>query len=169
MRLRVLATTVLTGLALLLGAGSASAHAALVSSSPEDGSSIEQGPDQVLLTFNEKISPNFATVTVVGPDDNLWSKGEVVVDGSTVSIDVGELGPVGQYQVAFRVTSADGHVVNGIRTFNLTQEGSGTPGESVAVDVEEDSGSSILYWLIPLVVVVFAVALVFALRRPKKD
>lgn len=168
MRLKVLATAVLTGLALLLGAGSASAHAALISSSPEDQSEVDQGPDRVLLTFNEAISPNFATITVVGPDGNLWNKGDVTVDGSTVGIAVGDLGPVGEYKIAYRVTSADGHVVNGVRTFNLSQEGTGTPGASVSADSAESSGTNI-WWFVGAAAIAFAVALAFVLRRPKKD
>ncbi|WP_038171689.1 copper resistance CopC family protein [Tomitella biformata] len=168
MRFKAVALGLLTGAALVLGAGSASAHASLTSVDPADQSEIAQGPDEVQLTFNEAISPNFATITVVGPDNNLWSTGDVLVDGSTVGIKVGDLGPVGEYKIAYRVTSADGHVVDGIRTFTLTQEGSGTPGKSVVAD-DSDSASTSVWWIVGAAVVAFAVALAVALRRPKKD
>lgn len=167
MRLKILATGLLTGLALLIGAGSASAHAALIATDPVDGSEVAQGPERVQLTFNEAISPSFATLTVVGPDDRLWSKGDVTVEGSSISIAVGDLGPVGEYHIAYRVTSADGHAVQGINSFTLTQEGSGTPGASVK-EAESDSGLS-MWWFIGAAGVAFAVALGFALRRPKED
>ncbi|WP_188829605.1 copper resistance CopC family protein [Nocardia camponoti] len=112
----------------LFGAGIASAHSGVISSTPEDGATIETGPARVSLTFNEELQPTFPTLTVVGPDARLWSKGKAVVDGRTVSVEVGELGPVGEYTIAFRVTSADGHPVSGTRHFTLSKAGTGTPG-----------------------------------------
>lgn len=169
MRFKAVVIGVLTGAALLLGAGSASAHAALLSTDPVDKSEVEQGPDEVSLTFNEAISPNFATLTVVGPDGNLWSNGDANVTGSVVSVEVGDLGPAGEYKMAFRVTSADGHVVDGIRTFTLSQEGSGTPGTAVNTDESENSSGIGVWPFVAAAVLAFVVALGFALRRPKKD
>ena len=44
-----------------------------------------------------------------------------------VDCSAAPLGPVGVYQVNYRVTSADGHPVTGQRTFRLTVAGTGTP------------------------------------------
>ena len=77
------------------------------------------------VTFNEALQESFASLTVVGPDGNLWSKGDPAVEGPTVSAELGDLGPAGVYTIAFRVTSADGHPVSGTRTFTLTQDGVG--------------------------------------------
>jgi len=99
--------------------------------------------------------------------------GDPAVEGSTVSVAVDGLGPVGEYTVAFRVTSADGHPVSGTRTFTLTQEGTGAPGEpasgtSETADGNEsgDSGPAV-WWFVVAGVVVIAGGLVFALRKPK--
>lgn len=169
MRLKMLAATLLAGAAMLIGAGPAAAHAALLSTDPADQSSVSQGPPEVSLTFNEAISPNFATLTVVGPDGNLWSKGDPTVSGSTVSVKVGDLGPAGEYKMAFRVTSADGHVIDGVRGFTLTQDGTGTPGEAVKKPSEDGSSNLTVWIFVGVAAVAFAVALGFALRRPKKD
>jgi hypothetical protein len=67
-------------------------------------------------------------MTVVGPDGNLWSVGAPQVHGTVVSVGVRPLGPTGNYAVNYRVTSADGHVVSGSWSFQLTTPGSGTPG-----------------------------------------
>ncbi len=159
--------------AAMLGAGVASAHSAIVEMSPPDGSAVDVGPDRVTLTFNEAISPDYANLTVVGPDGNLWSRGEPTVSGNTISVPVGELGPAGTYTVAVKVTSADGHVVGYTRSFELTQPGDGTPGpkaDASETDDESDSGGGVQWWwfVIPAVVL-FGGGLWFALRNPGDD
>lgn len=168
MRLKLLAATLLAGAAMLLGAGPAAAHAALLSSDPADQSSLSAGPAEVTLTFNEAISPNFATLTVVGPDGNLWSKGDATVAGPTVAVKVGDLGPAGEYKIAFRVTSADGHVIDGVRGFTLTQAGDGTPGAAVGTSSDGGSSDLTVWYFVGAAVVAFGVALGFALRGPRK-
>ncbi len=111
-----------------LPAGAASAHAARVSAEPADHAAVSIGPSRVSATFNEDLQTTFAAMTVVGPDGNLWSTGVPQVHGTVVSVGVRPLGPTGNYVVNYRVTSADGHVVAGSWTFQLTTPGSGTPG-----------------------------------------
>ena len=60
---------------------------------------LATGPAQVSATFNEHLQTAFAAMTVVGPDENLWSTGEPRVDGAVISIDVMPLGPAGTYTV----------------------------------------------------------------------
>ncbi|MFF0541493.1 copper resistance CopC family protein [Nocardia thailandica] len=158
------ALTLLAGV--LTGAGAASAHSAVTGSTPEDGSTVEVGPARAAVTFNEELQQNFPSLTVVGPDGHLWSKGAPVVDGRTVSVELGELGPVGVYTIAYRVTSADGHPVRGTRTFTLSKEGHGTPGpkpgEDRAAGADDDGGVPV--WLfIAGGVVLFGAGLAFAL------
>jgi hypothetical protein len=62
----------------------------------------------------------------------VWSAGEPTVAGAMVSIALRPLGPSGTYTVNYRVTSADGHVVSGSWSFQLTVSGTGTPGPPVA-------------------------------------
>ena len=80
---------------------------------PADNAAVSTGPVQVSATFNEDLQTTFAAMTVVGPDGNLWTAGEPLVHGTVVSVGVRPLGPVGNYTVNYRVTSADGHVVPG--------------------------------------------------------
>jgi hypothetical protein len=54
------------------------------------------------------------------------------------------LGPIGDYTVNYRVTSADGHVVSGSWSFRLTVVGTGTPGP--AAQPANDSGDDIPIW-----------------------
>ena len=75
----------------------------------------------------------FAAMTVVGPDGNLWSTGEPTVEGTVISVGVRPLGPAGTYTVNYRATSADGHVVSGSWSFQLTAAGTGSSRSRQAV------------------------------------
>lgn len=159
---------VLTALLWLLAgpiAGPAGAHSAVVGSDPADGATVDTGPARVTITFNEPLQPNFPAMTVVGPDDHLWSKSAPVVEGRTLSVAVGELGPAGVYRVGFRVTSADGHVVEGEQTFTLTTAGTGIPGPPANTQNSGNgSGNGVPVWIfIAGAVVLFGAGLAFAL------
>ncbi|MFE9582933.1 copper resistance protein CopC [Nocardia sp. NPDC006044] len=158
--------------------GTAAAHSAPTASVPDDGATIDAGPARASITFNEALQPSFPALTVVGPDGNLWSKGAPTVDGNTVSVEVGELGPVGEYTVAYRVTSADGHPVSGKRHFTLSKAGNGVPGEKPSAgggNSDNDSSGGIPLWVFIVgAVVLFGGGLAFALfggrsRKPKQQ
>lgn len=112
--------------------GVAAAHARLISTDPAAGAALNTGPSRVSATFNERLQATFAAMTVVGPDGNLWSTGDVRVDGAVASVAVRPLGPEGGYTVHYRVTSADGHPVTGSWTFRLSTAGTGEPGPPAA-------------------------------------
>jgi len=151
----------------LLSTGSAAAHSEPVSSTPADGSSLDAGPARASVTFNEALQDYSPSLKVVGPDGNLWSKGDATVKGDTVSVELGELGPTGDYTIAYRVTSADGHTVTGTRTFTLTKQGNGTPGPPADAESSSDGGDGVPPWaFIVGAAVLFAAGLAFALRNP---
>lgn len=140
----------------------ASAHATRVSTDPAANAVLASGPPRVSATFNEQLQTTFAAMTVVGPDGNVWSTGEPTVQGAVVSVVLRPLGPSGTYTVNYRVTSADGHVVSGSWSFQLTVSGAGTPGPPAA----GGDGGAVPVW--PFVVA--AVALIaggawWAVRR----
>lgn len=146
---------------LFLAAGPAAAHSGVVSSNPDNGAQLDRSPGTVSLTFNEDVRSEYATLRVIGPDNRFWDEGEPTVDGATVSVQVGELGPAGEYLVNYRITSADGHPVQGQRTFTLTVAASGTPGPtaSAADRVDPGEGDGFPVWAIVLLVVVALLAL----------
>lgn len=152
---RLLAAT-LTGLILagsaLIGAPAASAHAARIATDPAEHAALSASPPRVSATFNEALQPAFANMTVVGPDHNLWSEGDPKVTGAVISVGVRPLGPAGTYTVNYRVTSADGHVVSGSWSFDLTVAGNGTPGPAASSPAPSDGG--IVVWPFVLVAVV---------------
>jgi copper resistance protein C len=166
---RLLATLVLAislTVMALAGAGVASAHATRIATDPADNAELSASPAQVSATFNEKLQPQFAAMTVVGPDGNLWSTGDAKVDGAVASVGVRPLGPSGTYTVNYRVTSADGHVVSGSWSFRLTLAGTGTPGPSASATSPSSDGIPVWPFFVAAGVIVAAGA-VWAVRRQR--
>jgi copper resistance protein C len=189
--LRLLAATVAACVALLLGAAPAFAHTRLESSDPVDKSSVDTAPASVSLTFNEAISAEFATLSVVGPDGTNYQSGPVSASNGQVSTAVSPLGPAGVYEIGYRVVSDDGHPVSGKVSFTLTAAGPGAAPApaaaaptaaaapapapapaTTAVDPQADSRSSggapIWPWLVGAVILVAAGAAV-ALRLSRRS
>ena len=128
---RVLTRVLAVGAALLLGAAPAWAHSQLDGSNPANGASVATPPSSVSLTFNEDVQPGFTVITLIGPDGKDYHSGDVTETDQTVKVDALPLGPAGQYQIGYRVVSADGHPVSGKTTFTLTTAGPGSPDAKV--------------------------------------
>ncbi|MDO5504179.1 MAG: copper resistance protein CopC, partial [Actinomycetia bacterium] len=92
-------------------------HAMLLSSSPQDGEQLGS-TEEVSLTFNEDISPDFVQLEVRGPD-GVVSVADPTVDGAVVTQPI-EPTSAGEHVLSYRVVSADGHPVSGEVTFELT-------------------------------------------------
>lgn len=108
--------------ALVLSAAPASAHAALQSSSPADGSTITAAPPEVALRFNEPIGTVGAQVQVTSGGTSA-TQGEPSVEGSTVSQPLAGSMEQGDYTITYRVVSADGHPVSGTVDFTYAVGG----------------------------------------------
>ena len=125
------------GLAALLVAGvvaapsPASAHSRLTSTSPAAGSTVRTAPRSVSLTFNERLLGRYSNITVTGPRGATYSVGRPRQVDTTTTQDVQPLGS-GQYTVAWRVVSADGHPIGGSFRFTVAlargQEPAAAPG-----------------------------------------
>ena len=148
------------------GAGVASAHATRVSTDPAENTELTKSPSQVSATFNEPMQQQFAAMTVVGPDGNIWSTGAPKVDGAVISVGVRPLGPSGTYTVNYRATSADGHVVSGSWAFRLAVSGTGTPGPSASSTTSTDDGLPVWPFFVAAGLIVAGGA-VWAVRRQR--
>ncbi|BBZ02176.1 hypothetical protein MCHIJ_16130 [Mycolicibacterium chitae] len=156
---------VLVALLTFAGTAVAGAHATLIGTDPADGTSLPAGPQRVSATFNEDMQPTFAAMTVVGPDGTMWADGDPVVEGPVISVGVRPLGPAGTYTVNYRATSADGHVVTGAWSFEVTAAGAGDPAPQ-PVEAPEASDSSLPVWPFAVAaILVVAAAVVWAVRR----
>jgi methionine-rich copper-binding protein CopC len=100
-------------------ATSASAHNHLTGGDPEDGSSVERGPQRVRLTFLASLDADGAELTVTGPDGASAVTGDPRFDGRDVTIPV-RATLAGAYEVEYRVRSRDGHWAEGSSTFTVT-------------------------------------------------
>ena len=109
----------------------ASAHAALVSSSPEADSVLQEFPTEITLEFNEPLlviegsSANWFTLT--SPSGEVVPMGEPTLDGARIisPLTTSEM-EQGRYRVEYRVVSSDGHVIKG--EFGFTFKGGQTDG-----------------------------------------
>jgi len=108
---------------LLLGtAGTASAHAALESTDPADGSVLKSAPRTVTLTFSESVALLDDSFRVYDPDNRRvrTSSAHHAKDaGDTASVTLPAKLGTGTFTVAWRVVSADSHPVSGAFTFSI--------------------------------------------------
>lgn len=94
-------------------------HARLAGSTPKDGATVATA-QEVVLTFNEDVNPDFVAVRVKGPDGS-ETDGRPAVDGPEVTQPLAADLPAGEHTVTYRVVSSDGHPVAGTVTFTTTQ------------------------------------------------
>lgn len=105
--------------ALVAFPASASAHDVLEKMSPAEGTTVPKLPDRVTMTFSDQPLAIGLQVVVRGPSGDV-ATGEPTIQGSTVTQMLAPTAPAGDYTVAFRVTSTDGHPVSGSFTFHAT-------------------------------------------------
>ncbi|MFW6034242.1 MAG: copper resistance protein CopC [bacterium] len=110
--------TAVTGLG--LGVLPAAAHASLISSTPEDGATLDDSPAEVVLEFDDDLLAEFTQVAVLDEEDGNHEQGDPEIDGGRVAQAVGALEP-GEYRVSYRVGSGDGHPVSGVITFTVAE------------------------------------------------
>ena len=118
--LRIGLVALLTAVAAVGFAGQAAAHDVLLSSDPADGSTLQAAPTAVTLTFDQPVQDFEPVVTVTGPDGRSYQGGSPTVDSTVVTNAVGPLTAAGEYVIAYRVVSADGHPVVGEVKFQFT-------------------------------------------------
>jgi len=99
----------------------ASAHAALVKSSPARGTTLLQHPQRVELVFSERLEPAYSTVEVVDAANQkvyLQDRSLSTADSRRLTVSLPPL-TAGKYTVRFRVLSVDGHVVQSEFPFTI--------------------------------------------------
>ncbi|MFI6015342.1 copper resistance protein CopC [Streptomyces sp. NPDC051243] len=104
------------------GTGSASAHAALRSTDPEDGSLLKSAPRHLTLSFTESVGLLEDSFRVLDPDGRRLRTGEpqhAAEGADTARVTLPARLAQGTYTVAWRVVSADSHPVSGAFTFSV--------------------------------------------------
>ncbi|MBD3010892.1 copper resistance CopC/CopD family protein [Streptomyces sp. 5-10] len=143
-RLMAICGTLLAALlcALSVGASSASAHAALTSTDPADGSVVKTAPREVTLNFSEGVLLSGDSVRVLDPKGKRVDTGKTAHVGgksSTAAAGLHSGLPDGTYTVAWKAVSEDSHPVSGAFTFSI-----GAPSKTKAkVPTGEASDSTV--------------------------
>ncbi len=119
---------ILAGLAfawLLLACAPALAHATLVEATPPRGGEVSEPPERVELRFTEPVDAEFDPVVVRSGGGVRVDKRDARVDPEDARVVLAGLErlPEGSYTVVWRVTSIDGHVVEGRYDFALAAAG----------------------------------------------
>lgn len=127
---------------------SAFAHAELVTSTPAANSVLEEGPSEIVLDFDEAIESSLTSVSLFDGESRPIDLGEPTAgeDDTVVGVSVPALDD-GLYAVVWRITSADGHVVDGAFSF---QVGTAAEGDGQAL-IDQVSGgaraeSAVRWW-----------------------
>ncbi len=168
---------------LLLSCVPALAHARLVQEEPADGAALAESPDRVELRFSEPVDAEFSPLEVYNSEGERVDEDNARInpaDARVLIVDLEELSE-GSYTVEWRVTSIDGHVVEGRYEFAVTEaEEDQPPGEGqkaeehaghtetepAAQDGAQDGSAPILaYSALSLGVLAVVAAVAFVLTR----
>ena len=121
----------------------ASAHNVLRSTAPASDSILDAPPETVTLVFDEPAIAMGSVVEVTDPE------GQVVSDGPVQLRDTSVVQPVaasvaGTYQVVWRVTSGDGHPIEGTFAFTASTgaDAPATPTGDPTTVAAEPSGAA---------------------------
>lgn len=101
----------------VLWASGASAHATATKTDPASGAVLDAPPGEVVVEFNEPVTPVDAATGVVAPDGDRADTGITrAEDGLSIAITL-DADQEGTYLAGYRVVSDDGHPVSGTFTF----------------------------------------------------
>jgi methionine-rich copper-binding protein CopC len=98
---------------------------------PKKDARLTEAPDQVRLTFLQKLDARYLTIVVSDARKQQVAAEAPRAEGKTGIVAFTDPLPNGAYTVAYRVVSTDGHPVQGSYTFTVagpvTQESSAAP------------------------------------------
>jgi methionine-rich copper-binding protein CopC len=108
----------------LLPAAGASAHDYLVNSDPTAGATVTAPPEQVTLTFNDRVldltgDGTSSLVEVTDAAGRYFETGCATTADTVVTAPIA-LGPAGAYTITYQIVSADGHTVS--NSFGFTYQ-----------------------------------------------
>ncbi|PQM61988.1 MAG: hypothetical protein CL523_01520 [Actinomycetales bacterium] len=136
------ATAAMVFLLSVLMAPTGSAHADLQVSTPEDGESLEVAPEKIRLTFSEELFEELVEISILDAAGDLYSTIKVEQTpppGTDVIFPWPPQMPPGEYSIAYRVVSADGHPLTGTISFSYAAT---TPEPSAPEPTSSDSTPS---------------------------
>lgn len=98
-------------------ASAASAHNYVVSSTPTEGQTLTELPEEFIVTTNDVLlSAGAVAMEVTDADGLFYGDGCVTIDGASVSMPAA-LGAPGTYTLTWQAVSADAHTISGVISF----------------------------------------------------
>ena len=128
---RYMAAAMVATIVAVSGAGPASAHNALVEATPKKGAVLKKAPERVELTFLQALDQRYLTIAVTGAGKQPVAADPPEADGKKGTLAFADPLPNGDYTVAYRVVSKDGHPVQGSYAFTV-QDPSATASPATA-------------------------------------
>ncbi|GAA2266401.1 hypothetical protein GCM10009853_019510 [Glycomyces scopariae] len=129
----------------VLWASAASAHAAATETTPGSGAVLDAAPSEVVVEFNEPVTPVDAGTGVVAPDGDRADTDVVRSDdGTQITIAV-DADLEGTYLVGYRVVSDDGHPVSGTFTYSVATETEAPSAEALTAAGTDPFVQALLY------------------------
>lgn len=131
-----LAAALLTAFLVLAAPLSASAHDALISSSPEADATVETLPAELTLTFSAKLIDGEGATEVVVTDaaGRSVTDGPATTDGAIVTQPLVDEADAGVYHVVWKVVSSDGHPTSKEFSFTVAQSTLSTETQEPSTD-----------------------------------
>lgn len=129
--------------AALVWAPSALAHARLVGTAPETGSTVKRQPTEVIFKYDQPVGGTDGAVRVYDSEGNEVDDGDVSHPGGRqpwLGVGLEPNLPDGTYTATYRVISADTHIVYGGLVFNLGHPSAGGGVSVAGLTAEEESG-----------------------------
>jgi methionine-rich copper-binding protein CopC len=151
----------------LVGTGTASAHADFVSSDPADGAILSTPPAQMTLTFSEDLLSGANTVAITDKTGAVIVSEAVEPQGPTVVVPWPAAADGGTYRVAYRVVSADGHPISGSVEITVGRS-SPEPMPSATEASEPESGlvaNAFVVAIVGVVIVLIVAVIIVMVRR----
>jgi hypothetical protein len=123
----------------LAWAGPAGAHASQTGSTPKAGAVLQVPPETVTVEFDSPLMEIGAAIVVRTAEGVTVSAPQPTIRRSSITVDVQPDAPPGDYTVAYRVVSKDGHTVTS--TFEYTVAGEPASAEPSTSTSSEPAGS----------------------------
>lgn len=122
---KVAAQSVAAFFLFLAGSGLAWAHAVVIASSPQNGATLMQPPEHVILRFNAKIEKALTHATLTAGDGRAIPLPIPAKERGTeetpdhLVIPLPPLAP-GAYVIHYKVLATDGHATQGVLRFSVS-------------------------------------------------
>lgn len=141
--LTMIAPALLAGAAVIATAPAASAHASAVGSSPSADEVVAVAPAEVEVQFDSGLLEMGAALVVRSTEDQSIVMGEPIIGENTLTVPVDPQAPPGDYAVAYRVVSADGHTVKGSFLYTVAGPAPSSAGTPLTEPGAEESAAEL--------------------------